>query len=130
VELIESLIREHRGELAQRLSQASDLDAGKAQRFVPEAARDVGAAFGGGGLVLSSLLGGDLGSLLSKLDPSSLAGRTGLGESQVSGALESLLPMLLEFVQKEGGGLEALASALGGKDAAGLLGMAGKLFQS
>jgi hypothetical protein len=39
-----------------------------------------------------------------------LAGRTGLGESQVSGALESLLPMLLEFVQKEGGGLEALAS--------------------
>jgi hypothetical protein len=130
VELIESLIREHGGELADRLSQASDLDAGQAQRFVPEAARDVGAALGGGGLDLGSLLGGDLGSLLSKLDLGSLAGRTGLGESQASGALESLLPMLLEFVQKEGGGLEGLASALGGKDAAGLLGRAGKLFRS
>lgn len=128
MELIESLIREHGGELAQRLSQAGDLDAAQAQRFVPEAARDVGAALGGGGLDLGSLLGGDLGSLLSKLDLGSLAGRTGLGESQASGALESLLPMLLEIVQKQGGGLEGLASALGGTGLGGLLGKAGKLF--
>ena len=130
MELIESLIREHGAELVERLSGAGELDAAQAGRFVPEAARDVGAALGGGGLDLGALLGGDLGSLLSKLDVGSLAGRTGLEESQASGALQSLLPMLLDLLQQDRGGLEGLTSALGAGDVAGLLGKAGKLFGS
>lgn len=128
MEMIETLLREHGAELVEKLTGAGDLDAAQAERFIPEAGRDVAAALGSGGLDLGSLLGGDLGSLLSKIDLGALAGRSGVSESQASGALGTLLPLLLRLFQGEKGGLEGLVSAMGGEGWDDMLSKAGQLF--
>ena len=128
MEVIDSLLRRHGADLVAALTEKTQLDKTQAERFVPEAARDVGNALGSSALDLGSLLGGDVSDLLSRLDVGSLASRTGLHEGQAQSALGALLPALLSLVQQDTGGLEGLASALGRKDLGGLLSKASKIF--
>jgi len=134
--MIETLLKQHGGELMSALTGSGGLDAGQAERLLPPAVGGIGEALAGGGLDLGDLLGGGGGAasaLLSKLDISAIAGAAGVDEGQTRNGLASLIPIVVSLLGKEAGGAEGLLSMLGGQGgstgAVGALGgLAGKLF--
>ena len=127
---IQSLLAEHLPDLVSKLTQQTNLNEAQAQRFIPEAAQEAVSALGSGGLDLKSLIGGQLGGLLSKIDIGGLATKSGLAEDQASSALESFLPQLLGILQGQKGGLEGVVTSFLGQDggATGILGKLTNLF--
>ena len=127
---IQSLLAQHLPDLIAKLTQQTDLNEAQAQRFIPEAAQQTASALGSGGLDIQSLLGGQLGGLLSKFDIGALATKSGVAEDQASSALESFLPQLIGILQGQAGGLEGVVAAFLGQGggAAGVLGKLTKMF--
>jgi hypothetical protein len=131
MDILATLLKDVAPQLIEALTSQGGLDREQAERFVPEAteatlgqlrnAKDLG-------LDPRDLLEGrNVGSLLSQLDIGSLAGRVGMGESQVLQALQAFVPALLGILNAKGGGAEGALSLLGGGGAAGVMGAAGKL---
>ena len=134
--MLESLLKEHGGELLSALKGAGGLDASQAEGLLPPAAKGIGEAISGGGFDLSSLLGGGgdaVTGLLDKLNIGEIAASAGLDEAQAKGGLASLIPVVMSLLGNKAGGAEGLMSMLGGggekSGALGALGgIAGKLF--
>ena len=134
--MLESLLREHGGELLSSLTGAG-LDSSQAESLLPPALGGIGDLLKGGNLDVGDLLGGGDGAvsaLLGQLDIGSIASAAGLSEGQAQGGLASLIPVVMSLLGKQSGGVEGLLSMLGG-DSGGtsgglgaLGGIAGKLF--
>ncbi|MEM9175324.1 MAG: hypothetical protein AAGC67_08810 [Myxococcota bacterium] len=135
--MLETILKEHGGELIGALTQGSELDASQAENLIPPALGGIGDALAGGDLDLASLLGGGgdgVSALLGKLDVGAIAGQAGLDEGQARGGLTALIPVVLSLLGDKAGGADGLASMLGGLAGGGeglggaLGGLAGKLF--
>ena len=132
--MLESILKQHGGELLSAIVGSSELDTGQAERLLPPALDGIGQAVGEGGLDLGDLLGGGQGAvsaLLGKLDVSAIAGAAGLDEGQAQNGLASLIPVVISVLGDKMGGAEGLLSMLGGDNAetlGALGGIAGKLF--
>lgn len=134
MELVQKILEERGPDLIQSLVGKAGFSSEQAQGFLPAAAEKVIAALQRGDLDLGSLLGGgDLASLLSKVDTGALAAETGVDAEKASAGLGELVPGLLSGLGAGSGGVEGLLSALGGEKSGGLLGaaggLAGKLFK-
>ena len=135
--MLETILKEHGGELLGALTEGGGLDASQAEGLIPPALGGIGEALAGGDLDLSSLLGGGgdgVASLLGKLDIGAIAGEAGLDEGQTRGGLAALIPVVMTLLGDKAGGTDGLASMLGGlaggsEGLGGALGgLAGKLF--
>ena len=132
--MIESILKEHAGELMGTLTERGGLDASQAEGLLPPALGGIGEALAGGNLDLGSLLsGGGASELMSRLDIAGIASQAGLDEGQAQGGLAALLPVALQLLGDKAGGAEGLLSMLGGETSGagkmgGLLGAASKLF--
>lgn len=135
--MLDQILSEHGSEMITAITERSDLDTGEAQKLLPPALDGIGSALSSGNLDIGSLLGGGGGAsaLLEQLDIGALAGAAGIEEGRARGALESLVPVVLSILGKEGGGgaLGSLLGAVGGESGAGgalgaIGGIAGKLF--
>ena len=136
--MLESILKQHGGELLSAITGSSELDSAQAEQLLPPALDGIGQAVGGGGLDLGDLLGGGQGAvsaLLGKHDVGAIAAAAGLTEGQAQSGLASLIPVVISLLgDKAGGagGAEGLLSMLGGganSDALGAIGgIAGKLF--
>ena len=134
--MIETILKEHAGELLSAVTSGSQLDSGQAEGLIPPALGGIGQALCGGDLDLSGLLGGGgdgISALLGKLDIAGIASQAGLSEGQAQDGLSSLIPVALSLLGDKAGGAEGLLSMLGGGGSAGgavgaLSGIAGKLF--
>ena len=132
--MLESLLKEHGGELLSSLTGAGGLDAGQAKSLLPPAIGGITEAMSGGGLDIGALLGGGEGavsSLLGKLNVGEIAASAGLDEGQAKNGLASLIPAVMALLGDKAGGAEGLMSMLGGEKSGALSalgGIAGKLF--
>lgn len=134
--MIETILKEHAGELMGAISQNSELDAGQAERLLPPALGGITDALTSGQLDVAGLLGGGGGgvsALLGQLDIGDIAAQAGLEEGPARGGLTALIPVVLQLLGQESGGAEGLLSLLGGGQGGGgklgsVLGAAGKLF--
>lgn len=133
----QELLQQHAGELIAAVQGGSQLDANEAERLVPPAVDGIGSALQGGGLDLSSLLGGGsgaVGALLGQLDVGRIAAAAGLDEGKAREGLQALIPVVMSLLGDKAGGAEGLLSLLGGEGESGgasglgaLGGIAGKL---
>ena len=135
--MLETILKEHGGELLSAVTRDSGLDASQAEGLIPPAIGGIGDALAGGGLDVSSLLGGGgdgIAALLGKLDVGAIAGQAGLDEGQARDGLSALVPVVLSLLGDKAGGADGLMSMLGGLaggnegGAGALAGLAGKLF--
>ena len=134
--MLETLLKEHGGELLSSMTSGTGLDTSQAESLLPPALSGIGEALSGGGLDLGALLGGGqtgVSDLLGKLDIGQIAGAAGLDEGQAKTGLASLIPAVLSLLGNKAGGADGLMSMLGGGDAksgalGALGGIAGKLF--
>lgn len=135
--MLETLLKEHGGELLSSLTGGTGLDTSQAESLLPPALSGIGEALSGGGFDLGALLGGGgqtgVSDLLGKLDIGQIAGAAGLDEGQTKNGLASLIPAVLGLLGNQAGGVDGLMSMLGGGDAksgalGALGGIAGKLF--
>ena len=135
--MLETILKEHGGELLTAVTQGGGLDASQAEGLIPPALGGIGEVLAGGDLDLSSLLGGGsdgAAALLGKLDVGAIAGQPGLDEGQARGGLTALVPVVLSLLGDKAGGADGLTSMLGGLaggnggGAGALAGLAGKLF--
>jgi hypothetical protein len=68
-------------------------------------------------------------TLLEKIDVGGLASRVGLSEDRSSAGLAALLPLVLRFIDEDGGAMGSLKAIAKTDDAIdGLKGLGGKLF--
>ncbi len=136
--MLETILKEHGGELLAAVTNNTSLDAGQAQGLLPPALGEIGSTIAGSGFDVSSLLGGDgssVASLLGQLDVSAIAGQAGLDQGQAREGLTALIPVVVSLLGDKAGGADGLMSMLGGLaggdkgGAASVLGgLAGKLF--
>jgi len=137
--MLETILKEHGGELLGALTQGGSMDASQAEGLIPPALSGIGTALSSGQLDISSLLGGmsdgsGIQSLLGQLDVGGIAAEAGLDEGQTESGLTRLIPVVLSLLGDKSGGAEGLLSMLGGAGggsggALGALGgIAGKLF--
>jgi len=135
--MLETILKEHGGELLGAVTNGSSLDASQAEGLIPPALGGIGDALAGGDLDLSSLLGGGgdgVAALLGKLDVGAIAAQAGLDEGQAQSGLTALIPVVVSLLGDKAGGADGLMSMLGGlaggSGAGGgvLGGLAGKLF--
>ena len=134
--MIESILREHGGELLGALTGSGGLSSDQAESLLPPALGGIGDALSSGDLDLGALLGGgDVSSLLGQLDLGGIAAQAGLDEGQTRGGLQALIPVALSLLGDKAGGAEGLPSMLGGGSAGGaagalsaVSGLAGRLF--
>lgn len=127
--IVQELVSRHGAEFVRELTAKAGFSAEQAGKFVPAAGERVASAISGGGLDLSKLLGGDFAALLSRIDVAALAKQVGIDGGKAQSGLAALLPLLLQLVKQDGGGLEGLLKGLGGGAGLGDIGkMAGKLF--
>lgn len=133
--MIETVLKGQMGEMLGTLTRDGGLAADQAESLLPPALGGIGDALSSGKIDVASLVsGGDLSSLLGRLDISSIASQAGLGEDQARGGVAALVPVVLSLLTEKTGGAEGLAAMLGGGGdagggAAGLLGgVVGKLF--
>ena len=116
MDLIKQLLKQT--DVLSVLKSQAGLSQDEAERFVPAATDATVQELQGGGLDLGALLGGGgVGDLLSKLDIGQIAGAAGLSAEKAGPALQQFLPVLMQFLNGQGGGIESL---LGG-DAGSLL---------
>lgn len=127
--LVQELVAQHGPQLVADLTARAGLDALQAGKFVPAAGDTIAKALAGGGVDISRVVGGDFGALLSKIDVAALAKKVGIDGGRAQGALATLLPLVLQLVRQESGGLEGLLKNLaGGGGLRDLGGAAAKLF--
>jgi len=134
--MIESILREHGGELLGALEGAGGLSSDQAESLLPPAIGGIGDALSSGDLDIGRLLGGGgVSSLLGKLDVGGIAAQAGLEEGQARSGLQALIPVALSLLGDKAGGAEGLLSMFGGESQGGagnalgaVTGLAGKLF--
>lgn len=135
--MLETILKEHGGELLSAVTNNSGLDASQAESLIPPALGEIGNTIAGSGFDVSSLLGGDgssVASLLGQLDVSAIAGQAGLDQGQAREGLTALIPIVVSLLGDKAGGADGLMSMLGGLaggsagSGGGLAGLAGKLF--
>ncbi len=137
--MLDTILKEHRGELLEAVTQGTSMDTSQAEGLIPPALNEIGTALSSGQVDLSSLLsgmgeGGGVQSLLGQLDISGIAAQAGVDEGQAKNGLTSLIPVVLSLLGDKSGGAEGLLSMLGGASggsggALGAIGgIAGKLF--
>ena len=134
MDIVQQLLRERGGELAQNLIGEAGFSSDQAEGFLPLALQKVIAVLQGGDLDLGALLGGSgASSILSRLNVGELATEAGLDEAKAGAGISALIPALLSAIQQGAGGTEGLLASLGGEGASDLLGaaggLAGKLFK-
>ncbi len=108
-----------------KLTGQVGLEREEAERFVPAATEATVAQVKSGAIDPGALLGGGagaIGELLSGIDVGQLASRVGIGKEQAGSALAAFVPVLMGFLQSQGGGAGGLGALLGGAGAGGLLG--------
>ena len=137
--MLETILKEHGGELLGSLTEGGAMDASQAEGLIPPALSGIGDALSNGQLDLSSLLSGlsdgsGVQSLLGQLDLGEVAVQAGLDQGQTESGLTRLIPVVLSLLGDKAGGAEGLLSMLGGtgEGSGGALGaitgIAGKLF--
>jgi hypothetical protein len=123
--LIRKLAGDHSDQWVALLTDKFGFDADQAGRFVPGVLTRVTELLCGGGLDLSSGLKAS--ALLAKLDVKALAEQADVDFYNAKAGLIGLLPNMTETLLEEAGGLQGLASMVGGSDAPSLFGKTGDL---
>lgn len=130
--LLDDILGARTADLVAEVVGRTQLDAGEAEAFVPEAGRSVAGALAkrAGDLDLADLASAaNMATLLDQIDVVGLAERLGFSADKGRSGLTAMLPMLLGFLSKNDaamGALRALSGAGGALD--GLKDLGGQLF--
>lgn len=129
MDIVKQLIEKHAASFVGPLIERLGFDKEQATRFVPLAVSAVVSVVQGGKLDIASLMGGSgASSLASEVDVGSLAKQADVEPEKARAGLEQMAPGVLDALQSQAGGLDGIASMLGGGQKSGLLGAVGKLF--
>ena len=129
MDLVKTLLQEHGPSLVRALTEKAGFAAAEAQAFVPAAAETSFAAMKSGAVDLDALVGKrDVAALTQKLDLGALGAQCGLDAEKVAAGLKTIVPLLLDVLEKKGVGAGMLKALLGqGRGGfGGLAGLAGK----
>lgn len=130
--MLEQLLGSAKSNVLQDLTSKLGLENSQAQGFLQQALALIERAFKNGKFDPSALLGGNLSSILGKLDLGSLSGLVGGDAGKAKTGMESVLDGLLNGIKNDPQQATALLTQLTGGNNSGLLGqvsgLAGKLF--
>ena len=128
---IQAIIEKYGPALTRQLTSKSGFTPTEAQGFVPALIEKVVGVVKGGGVDLKSLFGGNVSSLIAKLDLASLAKTAGVDRAKAEAGAREVVPSLVAQLQSDPGGLEGLLGKAGmAGGAQDLMKKAGKLFGS
>lgn len=118
--MIDQLFESLKDDLLPKLREQPGIESGEAEPFFNRAVQMIRNVISDGDFDVSSLLQGDLGGLMEKLDLGSLTGLISGGEDAAKGGLEKMLQGAMEKVGGDDGG--DLLGKLTGGDLGGLMG--------
>lgn len=126
MDIIKELISSQGGKLVEQLTQ-SGFSAEQADQFIPEASNSIIDAIKDKGV--GAIADGSASSLMDSININGLASKLGIESGLAQNGMQSILPIVLSFLQNKSGGLSGVLSMLGGKDAGGLANMAKGFFK-